>query len=230
MLADDKTPVPENVDSLLQYPELSEWNIGKVFASEFRFHSFVYRQTQALEASGWQPPDSSGSAVRGWFNRALLNPIERQFFKFNATENLDARLMTQLAEFAEINPTTFTAERVRYKKWEYENANFMRLETIYNPIGRILVAIGAPAYGNYPLRPYDAAALQRLARLSLEIRRQRIAPPAIPAFMTLHPEWSTHPADGRPFIWKPATTEVTVQPVAIQPSDRRFSVQIWREA
>jgi hypothetical protein len=94
----------------------------------------------------------------------------------------------------------------------------------------MLVAIATPFYTDYVLRPYDAAALQRLVRLSFEIRRQRIAPAAVAAFMKLHPEWSTHPADGRPFVWKPASGEIAIQPVAKQPADRRFSVQIWRES
>jgi len=74
----------------------------------------------------------------------------------------------------------------------------------------------------------DAAALQRLVRLSIEIRRQRIAPSEIAGFMKLHPEWATHPADGRSFVWKPSSGEIAIQPVAQQPADRRFSVQIWK--
>jgi hypothetical protein len=229
MISDPNTSIPENIDSFLPDPDLGEWNIGSVFASEFRFHSFIYRQTQALYGSGWQSPDGSDSRVWRWFTRLLLNPIGEWFFKFNATENLDARLMNQLAGFAAIDPATFTAQRARYKKWASENADFLKLRTIYNPTGKILVAIGAPAYENYPLRPYDAAALQRLVRLGLEIRRQQIAPSAIPAFMKLHPEWSTHPADGRSFTWNPTTSEVAIHTVAQQASDRRFSVQIWRK-
>jgi len=228
MIADPDIPIPDNIVSFLSEPTVREWNIGKVFASEFRFHSFFYRQTQALAAAGWQPPDSSGSSLWRWFDRVVLTPIAGCFFKFNATENLDARLMNELAGFAALDPTTFSALRVRYDKWESANADYVRLGTIYNPIGKILVAIAAPAYSDYPLRPYDAAALQRLIRLSLEIRRNRIPPSAIPAFMKLHPEWSTHPADGGPFSWNPSTGEVAIHTVAKQASDRRFSVQIWR--
>lgn len=220
MIADPNIPIPDNIASFLPEPALSEWNIGKVFASEFRFHSFFYRQNEALSGSGWEPPDSSDSLVRRWFNR--------WFFKFNATENLDARVMNQIAGFAAIDPTTFTARRIRYTKWASETADFLRIRSIYNPIGKILVASGAPAYADYPLRPYDAAALQRLVRLSLEIRRQQISPSAIPAFMKVHPEWSTHPADGGSFGWNPTTGDIAIHTVAKQATDRRFSVQIWR--
>jgi hypothetical protein len=228
MIADPNTPIPDNIVVFLSEPTLSEWNIGKVFASEFRFHSFIYKQNDVLSVAGWQPPDSPNSSLWRWLNRVFLNPIGRRFFKLNATENLDARLMHELAGFAAIDPTTFTAQRVRYKKWESENADFVTLGIVYNPIGKILVAIGAPAYTDYPLRPYDAAALERLVRLSLEIRLKQIATSAIPAFMKQHPEWSTHPADGDSFSWNPTTSEIAAHTVAKQASDRRFSVQIWR--
>jgi hypothetical protein len=87
-----------------------------------------------------------------------------------------------------------------------------------------------PAYNDYLLRPYDAAALQRLVRLSFEIRRQHIAPSAVDAFMKLHPEWATHPADGRSFVWKPTVNEIAIQPVARQPEGRRFSVRVWQRS
>jgi hypothetical protein len=228
MIGDPNTPIPDNIVVFLSEPTLSEWNIGKVFASEFRFHSFIYKQNEVLSVAGWQPPDSPNSSLWRWFNRVFLNPIGRRFFKLNATENLDARLMNELAGFAAIDPTTFTAQRVRYKKWESENADFVKPAIVYNPIGKVLVAIGAPAYTDYPLRPYDAAALQRLVRLSLEIRLKQIATSAIPSFMKQHPEWSTHPADGNSFSWNPTTSEIAVHTVAKQASDRRFSVQIWR--
>ena len=229
VIADPGLSIPSNFDSFLPNTELNDWNVGKVFASEFRLHSFVYRQTEALYASGWQQPDSADSYVLRWINRALLIPIEKQFFKLNATENLDAKLMNELAEFCAIEPATFSAQRARYKKWENESSDFLKLRTIYNPMGKVLVAIGAPAYGNYPLRPYDAAALARLVRLSLEIRLQQVAPSGIPEFMKLHPEWSTHPADGHPFTWEPTTGEIAISPIAKQRPDRRFSVQVWRE-
>jgi len=141
--------------------------------------------------------------------------------------DIDARLMNELSGFAAISPATFSAQRVQYHKWVSENTNLLKPQTICNPIGKILVSIGTPAYENYPLRPYDAAALQRLVRLSLEIRRQQIATEGIPDFMKQHPEWSTHPADGTPFSWNPATNELAIHTVATQASARRFLVQVW---
>ena len=229
MIADPRAAIPQNMDEYLPQFDLRDWNIGNAFAGEFRLHTFVYRQTQTLAENHWQSPDSTDSSAWRIWNR-VMSPIQGHFFKLNATENLDAKVMNELAGFAAIDPSTFATNQARLKIWEQKNADLISVRMIYNPIGRILVAIAAPAYENYIFRPYDAAALQRLVRLSFEIRRQRIAPSESPGFMKLHPEWSTHPADGRLFVWKPTTGEIAIQPVAQQPADRRFSVHIWKES
>jgi hypothetical protein len=221
LIADPRASIPHNMEEFIPQFELSDWNISNAFAAEFRHIAFFYRQTQALADNHWQPPDTSGSE-RVW------NRISSQFFKLNATENLHAKVVSELAGLATPDPSTFSAEQARYRKWEQANSDYFSLRTLYNPIGKILVATAVPAYKNYPLRPYDAAALQRLVWLSFEIRRQRIAPSAVAEFMKLHPEWSTHPADGRVFLWKPGTAEITIQPVAEQRAGRDFSVQIWK--
>lgn len=226
MIADPGAAIPKDMGELLPEFDESDWNIGKSLAAEFRVHLFMYRQVQALSDGHWQPPDST-VAERVW-NR-ILSPIEGQFFKINATENLYARSMNELAGFAALDPSTFSADQSRLRKWEQDTADFLSVRSIYNPIGKILVSIAAPAYKDYLLRPYDASALQRLVRLSFEVRRQQIAPTAVPAFMKLHPEWSTHPADGRSFVWKQNSGEIAIQPVAQQSAGRRFSVQIWRK-
>jgi hypothetical protein len=99
---------------------------------------------------------------------------------------------------------------------------------VYNPIGKLLAGIAAPTGVTYPLRAWDAAALQRLVRAGYEIRRQRIAPADIPAFLKQHPEWSTHPADGRPFLWSADVGELRVQTIGEQPHGRRFSIRVWQ--
>ena len=218
-IGDAQFAMPQDMEEFLPRFELSDWNISSAFAAEFRVHAFMYRQTRTLFDDHWQPPDSSASGVR----RALyvvLGSIEGQFFKLHATENLNAKAMTELAGLASLHPATFAANRARIGKWERDYGNVFSIRTIYNPIGRIFVAIATPVYWNYVLRPYDAAALQRLVRLSFEIRRQRIALSSVPAFMKLHPELSTHPADGRSFVWNPTSGEIAIHPIARQPADR----------
>lgn len=229
MIADPDTALPDNIDELFPAPDLSAWNIRKVFASEFRFRSIALRQTQVFLANAQPPPDGTDSQIGRWFDGTLRNQISSWFFKLNATENLDATLMNKLAGFAAIDPATFAAQRAQYRQWADANADLMKLRTLYNPLGTIVIRIGVPAYENYLLRPYDAAALQRLVRLSLEIRRQQIAPAAIPAFLKLHPEWSTHPANGHSFAWSTETDAIAIHTIARPSSSARFWVQIWRK-
>jgi hypothetical protein len=224
MIADPAAHIPKDMGELLPEIPAGDWNIGKAFAAEFRVHVFMYKQIRELSDGHWQPPDSTNTQ-RVW-NR-ISSPIDGQFFKINATENLYAKAVNELAGVAALDPSTFSSQQARFRKWEQGSADFLSIRTVYNPIGKILVAIAAPAYENYVLRPYDVAALQRLVRLSFEIRRRLVAPSAVPSFMKLHPEWSTHPADGRPFVWKPTANEIAIQPVAKQSSDRRFWVRIW---
>src|SRR5256885_12557297 len=61
----------------------------------------------------------------------------------------------------------------------------------YNPIGQILAAIPAQGLTGYAPRAWDGAALQRLVRLSYEIRRQGIEPAGIPAFLARRSEEHT---------------------------------------
>ena len=65
-------------------------------------------------------------------------------------------------------------------------------------------------------------------RLSYEIRRQRVAPAAIPAFLARHPEWAHHPADGRPFLWDEKTATLRVPTSGPLPAGRVFAVHVWK--
>jgi hypothetical protein len=79
-------------------------------------------------------------------------------------------------------------------------------------------------------RTWDGAAFQRLLRLSYEIRRQRIDAAAIPAFMKQHPEWSTHPSDGRSFVFNGSAGTIHVQTLGKETNGRVFFVHVWRPA
>jgi hypothetical protein len=83
---------------------------------------------------------------------------------------------------------------------------------------------------DYPLRAWDVAALQRLVRAGYEIRRRQTPKADIAGFLSQHPEWATHPGDGRPFVWDPDALELRVQTIGEQPAGRRFSIRVWQPA
>ena len=80
------------------------------------------------------------------------------------------------------------------------------------------------------MRAYDGLAFQRLVRLGYEIRNQKVEDKAVPSFMQQHPQWASHPVDGRPFVWDETKREIAVQTLGQQPEGRRFSIPVWHAA
>ena len=167
---------------------------------------------------------ASASGERGWWGR-FFDRITSPFFKINATQNLDAKLKTQMQKMADADPAESSVAREAYRMWLRDNVEF-GVHYVYNPFGRILINV-ASIDENYPLRAYDAAAFQRLIRLGYEIRNQKIEDEAVPSFIQQHPQWATHPVDGRPFVWDEKKREIAVQTLGQQPKDRRFSIPVW---
>jgi alpha-ketoglutarate-dependent taurine dioxygenase len=146
------------------------------------------------------------------------------FFKLNATENTSAARAARWAALADSDSSQFYRTRDANREWFKDNDLHFSLGFLYNPIGKILVAIATPQNDTYSLRVYDVAAYQRLVNLSYELRRQHIATADVAPFLLAHPEWSTHPVDGKPFRWNPETAELAVNTLAEHPKDQRFSV------
>ncbi len=230
MIADGHTPLPESEkdgESLVPVFDLKDWDLGATFAAEFRLRSAFFRQTNDLYSRG-SPGGETRSAMAGWMNR-LWNRISWHFFKINATENLLAR-QTARRMLAVRDPATFYRARKAPRGWLLEDQSLWTLLLSYNPTGKVLAGISDSVFDEYPLRAWDGAALQRLVRAGYEIRRQRIETASIPSFLQQHPEWSTHPADGRPFLWDAGSGELRVQTVGRQPPGRRFSIRLWQRA
>ncbi|HVH84132.1 MAG TPA: hypothetical protein VM713_07445, partial [Steroidobacteraceae bacterium] len=225
MIADPHAAVPvgpDDADTAAPLFALRDFDLGAAFAAEFRVQASLLEQTQYLYTIGWTPQAARSGAPRSWTDR-LGSEVSGHFFKLNATVNLFAQQAQRLMDLAP-GPGVVAADR----KLADSSRSAWSLIGAYNPIGKLLAGIAAPAGVTYPLRAWDAAALQRLVRAGYEIRRQRIAPADVPAFLTQHPEWSTHPGDGRPFVWRPESAELGVQTIGEQPQGRRFSIRIWQ--
>jgi hypothetical protein len=230
MIADPHFSVPpgDDADALVAAPDLKDWSVGNGLAYEFRDFSSILRQTDDLSSRGYVYESQARSGVAGWLIR-VLSRAEGHFFKINATENQFARLTVRRTLEA-VDPASFFRERKEETGAPPEDFNPWTLRLSYNPTGKVIVAVVGSFPDTYMLRAWDGAALQRLVRLGYEIRRQRIEAAGIPGFMAQHPDWSTHPADQRPFVWDPQHVEIRVQTVAQQQPGRRFSIQIWQPA
>ncbi len=216
--ADPQSSIPVGADDAqLVAPlfPLDDWNVGNAYRGEMPVHLSFLEQARAAARSGWAPPDA------GWLQR-FSNRIGNHFFQFNATENLFAEQVDRLTRAAAPGAAGSAAAAA--------DNPFATIRTVYNPAGRVLAAIVESGYGGYPARAWDGAAFQRLLRLSYEIRRQRIEAAAVPAFMKQHPEWSTHPSDGRSFVWDAAAGTIRVQNLGKDKSGRVFFAHVWRPA
>jgi hypothetical protein len=217
----DLTLLDDDLQAAITPFEIADWKIGNVFAAEMRA-SAPMMSAIALANS---PTIGSSARPSHWWQRAW-NVVESKFFKLNATENLDAQQMAQLSALSNADPTGFSEARNQYRSWLKNKENLLTPSIAYNPIGKILVGIGAPAFEAYPMRVYDIAALQRLVFLAYQIRRLGIPAAGVSSFMKEHPEWATHPVDANPLRWDVSSRELSVIPVGNHPKDRRFSLAL----
>ena len=231
MIADPQAVVPlgaADADGVVPLFAPGDWNIGSVFAEEFRFEVATLEQLQRASTTGLPVPERyTGDILLQSWNRAE-NIAGAHFFKLHATENQFARQAARLIASAAADPAAFTAKSRQPLVSPPVSEHPWAVWLSYNPIGKILAAIPASALTGYAPRAWDGAALQRLVRLSYEIRRQRIEPAGIPAFLARHLEWSTHPGDGRPFLWDAKNGELGIQTLGRQAAGRRFGIRIWQ--
>jgi hypothetical protein len=225
IIADRKLDLERFSTEIRSALELSEdeWKIGKLFAFEYRLNAFLWDQMRF--AKGKHPMVDSASEDKGWWER-FVDQVTSPFFKINATQNLDAKVKTHLQKMADADPAEFFVARDAYRNWLRDNVEF-GVHYAYNPIGKIMMGVASDVYENYSLRAYDGAAFQRLVRLGYEIRNQKVEDKSVPLFMQQHPQWASHPVDGRPFVWDENKREITVQTLGQQPKDRRFSIPVW---
>jgi hypothetical protein len=194
-----------------------DYRIGNAFASEFRGTATVYK---TITASNELP---GSMAMSNWHSR-IGNAFQAHFFKLNATENIGAAVAAQRVALGNSDPGQFYVNREAYREWLVQNEPGLSPALLYDPIGKILVKLAVSQDDAYYLRAYDVAAYQRLVYLAYQLKCQHIANADVPAFLNAHPDWSTHPVDGKPFQWNVDTGEIAVNTLGLHPKDQRFSV------
>jgi hypothetical protein len=195
--------------------DAADFDLGPGFAAEFRI------QVATLRA-----PEAASSREAARWSGSIAGRAADYFLKPNATANLLAQdTLAWMAAAAD--PGKF--HDMSRASPVASGRTVALLPLAYNPLGRALASELTQPYRHYPPRAWDQAALQRLVRLSYEIRQQRVAAAAVPAFLAAHPQWATHPANGAAFIWDAPGGELRLQTVAQHPPAWRFSIRIWQE-
>jgi hypothetical protein len=211
----DLAPREAYAEALVPSFDARDWDLGKAFAAEFRIQIATLRGPEAETAA----------RTIGWLERSG-NRLSDHFLKLNATENLLAK-QTRLWMVAAADPAAYYGAVTAVAAGPPQDRRPWLLPWSYNPLGRLLAWEATEAYRRYPPRAWDEAALQRLVRTGYEIRQRGVSASDLPAFLEAHPQWSTHPADGRPFLWDAGTRELRVQTVSQHPPAWRFSIRIW---
>jgi hypothetical protein len=212
----DLAPREQYAEALVPLFDAADFDLGKAFAAEFR-----------IQVATLGSPDTEvRRGGRGWLERAGSR-MSDHFLKLNATENLLAA-ETRHWMAAAADPTKFYAATHSSAGSPIEGGGIWLLPLSYNPLGKVLTTIATQPYRRYPPRAWDQEALQRLVRLGYEIRQHQVAPADMAAFLQAQPRWSTHQADGRPFLWDAATRELRVQTLSQHPPGWRFSIPIWQ--
>jgi hypothetical protein len=154
----------------------------------------------------------------------MWNAFQAHFFKLNATENMGAEIAARWITLANSDPKEFEQNRQVFREWLDKEGPHLTPSYIYNPMGKILASIAGAQYDSYPLRVYDVAAYQRLVYLAYQLKHQHVSTADVPSFLKAHPEWSTHPVDGKPFSWNAGSGELAVNTLGEHPKEQRFSV------
>lgn len=148
----------------------------------------------------YDDPDDKGQP----WDTVLLG---RLFFQPNATINMTYRQYRELAELAGL-PAQELVPRLRRLQAQDEArlAAPYRWHYLYNPVGKLLFAIGAPSaviYGRYMGRAHNLDGLMRLVAVQLAIREQRIADHAVMGFLERLDDSYRDPYTGAPLRWDP---------------------------
>jgi hypothetical protein len=194
-----------------------DYRIGNAFLAEWRGVATLYKTITAANEY------TEAAAPPSWRKR-MENTFEAHFFKINATENISAPQAAHWAALMDSEPSQFLENRELNRQWLEKNQPHFSLSSFYNPVGKILVRVAMSQNDSYALRVYDIAAYQRLVCLAYQLKHQHAATADVPAFLKAHPEWSTHPVDGKPFSWNAQQSELAVNTLGEHPKEQRFSV------
>ena len=220
--------LPEFEDALSLYP-LKDWTLHGALPREFNMSNLLLRHAEFSDFfSGFYLDennlDTCSIRSKPWVR--LLNQVGHHFYKVQATENRHAEIVLQQMNTLRCAPSELKKCASDFQKQEdYQTTS--PTSWLYNPIGKLVLLYLSPSselYTSYALRAYDTAALQRLVKLSFEIRKQHIPSENVSEFIEQHSEWATHPSDQRPFVWDSEAQTLSFTPQAKHPSNTRFKI------
>lgn len=210
----DPAPFADRWPTLLTPFELQDWKIGTTY------------RWQMIDTTPWLKAIARRDRAPDAYPASWWPRLSAQFFKLNATENLQAEQTQRLIALGDGDPGNYLERRDAFRVWQQGRDRAIVGINYYNPLGKMLVSIAPPDEDDYIARVFDVAAFQRLVFLAYQIRVRCIESNEVAAFMRQHPDWATHPIDARPFQWNAASGELSVLPVGKNTRKTRFSLKL----
>jgi hypothetical protein len=159
------------------------------------------RSEFAMAASGSDPARWRGDDFGIGVDAMLLKP----FYQHHASMNLLYEFWRAWSEVDQSPATELDAAFARAKAAEPQ---FSPWNAIYNPVGKLLIAISAPAPSGYFERMHDADALVQLVALQAGIVANRVQPDGVEAFA----QRSANPYTGKPYGWDAKARQLYFEP------------------
>ena len=133
------------------------------------------------------------------------------FYKPNATVNLKYRYFEKVLVLAD-TPARTLADTARQIDADIsEITNPLRVNIVYNPVGKILVAIAAVSpegYARYVARTHNLDGTMRLLRLQMDIYGKKVAMRDVGSHLDKSPTDLLDPYTDKPFRWEPTKREL----------------------
>jgi hypothetical protein len=176
-------------------------DIRRALEGEFRYAANAYRHMrgQLSRADSGRPlldaAVKASNALGGYKPQATLNrayAMHRENVRRYARE---ANAVLDAYISAASRPAAF---------YPWHPANFF-----YNPVGNILVGLGAFDYSEYAFRLHDLAGHARLLELQRRIIEAQVAPQRIPAMLANVGIHLMDPYTGRPMHWDAASASLS---------------------
>lgn len=165
----------------------AELDFERVMRSEFAF----FKNT--IESDIWQTLAAQPE------QNQLGNFIARPFIKVNATNNKAYAHRRFLADLSRLPSREFIKRVPAFQQGLVEDV--FQWSTVYNPLGKMILAIAEPDFSHYLGRLRNLDALMRLVSLQWIAKERRVSDARMPHFLAQADRALTNPYTGEAAQW-----------------------------
>lgn len=163
----------------------AELSVRKVFAYESRF-IYDILNTGVMDIENDLP---------------LGNVLSSLAFKKNSAANKIVNIHDHVIRLSECPLEQYTSCYRECKKYTHRELDYLSLEFLDDPVGKILAEITTPAYKDYVFAAIQHEALRRLVLAKYYLGKNAIKPDAIENYLQTHNQEFGNPVTGKPIEW-----------------------------